>query len=119
MLGAVLTGVGVCLISPSRYGELLADRVRNHRRSGFSGLMYGPQAFFTELFSTECDTRVPLWAIRSVRSGWCFCADYRHHSVDGIRYRLGISVYCVASVLALISVMMLTETYQTNLNEAS
>ena len=87
----------------------------------FLGLMYGPQAaFFTELFSTE--VRIPgasSGLSDRCDPGWSFCADYRHHSVDGIRYILGISVYCLCLCLALISVMMLTETYQTNLNEAS
>jgi len=97
MLGAVLTGVwGFALFPLVDTGNFWLIVLGITGGLVFLGMMYGPQAaFFHRIvfnrsailgclsgLSDRCDT------------GWSFCADYRHHSVDGIRYRLGISVYC-------------------------
>ena len=86
---------------------------------GFLGMMYGPQAaFFTELFSTEvrysgATLGYQLGAIIGGAFAPTIAAKlWTHFDI------LWVSVYiAIASILTLISVMSLTETYKTNLSE--
>jgi MFS family permease len=84
-------------------------------------MMYGPQAaFFTELFSTEVRySGASLGYQIGAILGGAFAPTIA--TILWTEYDIvWVSAYiALASVLALISVMMLTETYQTNLNEAS
>ena len=122
MLGAVLTGVwGFALFPLVDTGNFWLIVLGITGGLVFLGLMYGPQAaFFTELFSTEVRySGASLGYQIGAILGGAFAPTIA--TILWTEYDIvWVSVYIAfASVLALISVMMLTETYQTNLNEAS
>ena len=122
MLGAVLTGVwGFALfplVDTSNFWLIVLGITGG---LVFLGMMYGPQAaFFTELFSTEVRySGASLGYQIGAILGGAFAPTIA--TILWTEYDIvWVSAYiALASVLALISVMMLTETYQTNLNEAS
>ena len=122
MLGAVLTGVwGFALFPLVDTGNFWLIVLGITGGLVFLGMMYGPQAaFFTELFSTEVRySGASLGYQIGAILGGAFAPTI--FSKQKTEYDIvWVSAYiALASVLALISVMMLTETYQTNLNEAS
>ena len=122
MLGALLTGVwGFALFPLVDTGNFWLIVLGITGGLVFLGMMYGPQAaFFTELFSTEVRySGASLGYQIGAILGGAFAPTIA--TVLWSEYDIfWVSVYiALASVLALISVMMLTETYQTNLNEAS
>lgn len=122
MLGAVLTGVwGFALFPLVDTGNFWLIVVGISGGLVFLGMMYGPQAaFFTELFSTEVRySGASLGYQIGAILGGAFAPTIA--TILWTEYDIvWVSAYiALASVLALISVMMLTETYQTNLNEAS
>ena len=122
MLGAVLTGVwGFALFPLVDTGNFWLIVLGITGGLVFLGLMYGPQAaFFTELFSTEVRySGASLGYQIGAILGGAFAPTIA--TILWTEYDIvWVSAYiALASVLALISVMMLTETYQTNLNEAS
>jgi len=120
MLGAVLTGVWAFALFPlidtgnfwlvvlGISGGLMA-----------LGMMYGPQAaFFTEMFSTEVRySGASLGYQLGAILGGAFAPTIA--TILWLEYDIiWVSVYiAIASVLSLISVMMLTETYKTNLHD--
>ena len=121
MLGAVLTGVwGFALFPLVDTGNFWLIVLGITGGLVFLGMMYGPQAaFFTELFSTEVRySGASLGYQIGAILGGAFAPTIA--TILWTEYDIfWVSVYiALASVLALISVMMLTETYQTNLNEA-
>ena len=121
MLGAVLTGVwGFALFPLVDTGNFWLIVLGVTGGLVFLGMMYGPQAaFFTELFSTEVRySGASLGYQIGAILGGAFAPTIA--TILWTEYDIfWVSVYiALASVLALISVMMLTETYQTNLNEA-
>ena len=86
---------------------------------GFLGMMYGPQAaFFTELFSTEVRySGATLGYQLGAIIGGAFAPTIAAKLWTDFDI-LWVSVYiAIASILTLISVMSLTETYKTNLSE--
>ena len=122
MLGAVLTGVwGFALFPLVDTGNFWLIVLGITGGLVFLGMMYGPQAaFFTELFSTEVRySGASLGYQIGAILGGAFAPTIA--TILWTEYNIvWVSAYiALASVLALISVMMLTETYQTNLNEAS
>ena len=122
MLGAVLTGVwGFALFPLVDTGNFWLIVLGITGGLVFLGMMYGPQAaFFTELFSTEVRySGASLGYQIGAILGGAFAPTIA--TILWTEYEIvWVSAYiALASVLALISVMMLTETYQTNLNEAS
>ena len=122
MLGAVLTGVwGFALFPLVDTGNFWLIVLGITGGLVFLGMMYGPQAaFFTELFSTEVRySGASLGYQIGAILGGAFAPTIA--TILWTEYHIvWVSAYiALASVLALISVMMLTETYQTNLNEAS
>ena len=121
MLGAVLTGVwGFALFPLVDTGNFWLIVLGITGGLVFLGLMYGPQAAFSRIVFNRSAILGCLSGLSDrCDPGWRFCADYRH--ILWTEYDIvWVSAYiALASVLALISVMMLTETYQTNLNEAS
>jgi len=122
MLGAVLTGVwGFALFPLIDTGNFWLIVLGITGGLVFLGMMYGPQAaFFTELFSTEVRySGASLGYQIGAILGGAFAPTIA--TILWTEYDIvWVSAYiALASVLALISVMMLTETYQTNLNEAS
>ena len=122
MLGAVLTGVwGFALFPLVDTGNFWLIVLGISGGLVFLGMMYGPQAaFFTELFSTEVRySGASLGYQIGAILGGAFAPTIA--TILWTEYEIvWVSAYiALASVLALISVMMLTETYQTNLNEAS
>ena len=122
MLGAVLTGVwGFALFPLVDTGNFWLIVLGISGGLVFLGMMYGPQAaFFTELFSTEVRySGASLGYQIGAILGGAFAPTIA--TILWTEYDIvWVSAYiALASVLALISVMMLTETYQTNLNEAS
>ena len=122
MLGAVLTGVwGFALFPLVDTGNFWLIVLGITGGLVFLGMMYGPQAaFFTELFSTEVRySGASLGYQIGAILGGAFAPTIA--TILWTEYDIfWVSVYiALASVLALISVLMLTETYQTNLNEAS
>ena len=121
MLGAVLTGVwGFALFPLVDTGNFWLIVLGISGGLVFLGMMYGPQAaFFTELFSTEVRySGASLGYQIGAILGGAFAPTIA--TILWTEYDIfWVSVYiALASVLALISVLMLTETYQTNLNEA-
>lgn len=121
MLGAVLTGVwGFALFPLVDTGNFWLIVLGITGGLVFLGMMYGPQAaFFTELFSTEVRySGASLGYQIGAILGGAFAPTIA--TILWTEYDIfWVSVYiALASVLALISVMMLTETYHTNLNEA-
>jgi len=122
MLGAVLTGVWSFALFPLvDTGNFWLIVLGITGGLVFLGMMYGPQAaFFTELFSTEVRySGASLGYQIGAILGGAFAPTIA--TILWTEYDIvWVSAYiALASVLALISVMMLTETYQTNLNEAS
>ena len=122
MLGAVLTGVwGFALFPLVDTGNFWLIVLGITGGLVFLGMMYGPQAaFFTELFSTEVRySGASLGYQIGAILGGAFAPTIA--TILWTEYDIvWVSAYiALASVLALISVMMLTETFQTNLNEAS
>jgi len=122
MLGAVLTGAwGFALFPLVDTGNFWLIVLGITGGLVFLGMMYGPQAaFFTELFSTEVRySGASLGYQIGAILGGAFAPTIA--TILWTEYDIvWVSAYiALASVLALISVMMLTETYQTNLNEAS
>ena len=120
MLGAVLTGVWAFALFPLiDTGEFWLVVLGISGGLAFLGLMYGPQAaFFTELFSTEV-------RYSGASLGYQICAIVGGAFAPTIATILWIeydivwvSVYIAgASLLSLIAVKMLTETYQSSLSD--
>ena len=120
MLGAVLTGVWAFALFPLiDTGSLWMMVLAISGGLMFVGMMYGPQAaFFTELFSTEVRySAASLGYQGGAILGGAFAPAiatilWTEYAVDWV------SVYiATASVLTLLSVMMLTETYKTSLQD--
>ena len=120
MLGAILSGLWAFAIFPLvDTGNFWLITLAVSGGMVFLAMMYGPQAaFFTELFSTEVRySGAPL--------GYQFGAIIGGAFAPTIAVKLWteldifwVSVYMSCSaLLTLLSVMALTETYQTDLNE--
>ena len=120
MLGAILSGVWAFAIFPMvETGNFLLIVLALAFGLIFLAMMYGPQAaFFTELFSTEV-------RYSGATLGYQFGAIIGGAFAPTIAVKLWsdfdifwVSVYMAfASMLTLISVMLLTETYKSNLDE--
>ncbi|MDC1488396.1 MHS family MFS transporter [bacterium] len=120
MLGAVLTGIWAFAIFPLvDTGNFWLIVLAISGGLIFVSMMYGPQAaFFTELFSTEV-------RYSGATLGYQFGAILGGAFAPTIAALLWkdfgifwVSVYIAfASLLTLLSVMALTETYQTDLND--
>ena len=120
MLGAILSGVWAFAIFPLvDTGNFWLIVLALAFGLIFLAMMYGPQAaFFTELFSTEV-------RYSGATLGYQFGAIIGGAFAPTIAVKLWsdfdifwVSVYIAfASMLTLISVMLLTETYKSNLNE--
>ena len=120
MLGAILSGVWAFAIFPMvETGNFLLIVLALAFGLIFLAMMYGPQAaFFTELFSTEV-------RYSGATLGYQFGAIIGGAFAPTIAVKLWsdfdifwVSVYMAfASMLTLISVMLLTETYKFNLDE--
>ena len=82
-------------------------------------MMYGPQAaFFTELFSTEVRySGATLGYQLGAIAGGAFAPTIAAKLWTDFDIFWVSAYIAFASVLTLISVMLLSETYQTNLNE--
>ena len=120
MLGAVLTGVWAFALFPLiDTGSLWMMVLAISGGLIFVGMMYGPQAaFFTELFSTE----VRYSAASLGYQGGAILGGAFAPAIATILWSeyaiVWVSVYiAIASVLTLLSVMMLTETYKTSLQD--
>ena len=120
MLGAILTGVWAFALFPLiDTGNFWLIVLGLSGGLMFLGMMYGPQAaFFTELFSTEVRySGASLGYQTGAILGGAFAPTiatilWKEYSI------VWVSVYiAIASVLSLISVLMLTETYKTSLDE--
>ena len=120
MLGAILTGVWAFALFPLiDTGNFWLIVLGLSGGLMFLGMMYGPQAaFFTELFSTEVRySGASLGYQMGAILGGAFAPTiatilWKEYSI------VWVSVYiAIASVLSLISVLMLTETYKTSLDE--
>ncbi len=120
MLGAILTGIWAFAIFPLiDTGSFWMAVLAITGGLVFLGMMYGPQAaFFTELFSTEVRySGASLGYQLGAILGGAFAPTiaiilWTEYSI------VWVSVYIAsASVLSLISVLMLTETYKTNLQD--
>ena len=120
MLGAILSGVWAFAIFPMvDTGNFWLIVLALAFGLIFLAMMYGPQAaFFTELFSTEV-------RYSGATLGYQFGAIIGGAFAPTIAVKLWsdfdifwVSVYMAfASMLTLISVMLLTETYKSNLDE--
>ena len=120
MLGAILTGLWAFAIFPLvDTGNFWLIVLALTFGLIFLAMMYGPQAaFFTELFSTEV-------RYSGATLGYQFGAIVGGAFAPTIAVKLWsdfdifwVSVYIAfASMLTLISVMLLTETYKSNLDE--
>ena len=120
MLGAILSGVWAFAIFPLvDTGNFWLIVLALAFGLIFLAMMYGPQAaFFTELFSTEA-------RYSGATLGYQFGAIIGGAFAPTIAVKLWsdfdifwVSVYIAfASMLTLISVMLLTETYKSNLDE--
>ena len=120
MTGALLTAIWAFAIFPLvDTGNFWLITLAVTFGLGFLGMMYGPQAaFFTELFSTEV-------RYSGATLGYQLGAIIGGAFAPTIAAKLWtdfdifwVSVYiAIASILTLISVMSLTETYRTNLTE--
>ena len=120
MLGAILSGVWAFAIFPLvDTGNFWLIVLALTFGLIFLAMMYGPQAaFFTELFSTEV-------RYSGATLGYQFGAIVGGAFAPTIAVKLWtdfdivwVSAYIAfASMLTLISVMLLTETYKSNLNE--
>ena len=120
MLGAMLTGVWAFALFPLiDTGNFWLIVLGLSGGLMFLGMMYGPQAaFFTELFSTEVRySGASLGYQTGAIIGGAFAPTIA--TILWTEYSIfWVSVYiAVASVLSLISVLMLTETYKTSLDE--
>jgi len=118
MLGAILTGMWAFALFPLvDTGNFWLITLGITGGLVFLGLMYGPQAaFFTELFSTEVRySGASLGYQVGAILGGAFAPTIA--TILWTEYAVvWVSVYiAVASVLSLLSVFMLTETYQTSL----
>lgn len=120
MLGAVLTGAWSFALFPLiDTGQFWLVVLALSGGLAFLGLMYGPQAaFFTELFSTEVRySGASLGYQIGAIVGGAFAPTiatllWAEYSI------VWVSVYIAfASLLSLISVRMLTETYKASLND--
>ena len=121
MLGAVLSGLWAFLIFPLvDTGSFWLITLAVSGGMIFLAMMYGPQAaFFTELFSTEV-------RYSGATLGYQFGAIIGGAFAPTIAVKLWtefdifwVSVYMAFSaLLTLLSVMALTETYQSDLNKA-
>jgi MFS family permease len=122
MVGAILTGIWAFAIFPLvDTGNFWLIVLAITGGLIFVSMMYGPQAaFFTELFSTEV-------RYSGATLGYQFGAILGGAFAPTIAALLWkdfgifwVSVYiALASLLTLLSVMALTETYQTDLNDSS
>ena len=122
MVGAILTGIWAFAIFPLvDTGNFWLIVLAITGGLIFVSMMYGPQAaFFTELFSTEV-------RYSGATLGYQFGAILGGAFAPTIAALLWkdfgifwVSVYiAIASLLTLLSVMALTETYQTDLNDSS
>jgi MFS family permease len=120
MLGAVLSGLWAFAIFPLvDTGNFLLIVLAISGGLIFLAMMYGPQAaFFTELFSTEV-------RYSGATLGYQFGAIIGGAFAPTIAVKLWteldifwVSVYIAfAALLTLLSVMALTETYQSDLNK--
>ena len=120
MLGAVLTGIWAFALFPLiDTGEFWLVVLGISGGLAFLGLMYGPQAaFFTELFSTEVRySGASLGYQIGAIVGGAFAPTIA--TILWIEYDIiWVSVYIAgASLLSLIAVKMLTETYQSSLSD--
>ena len=120
MLGAVLTGVWAFALFPLiDTGSLWMMVLAISGGLIFVGMMYGPQAaLFTELFSTEVRySAASLGYQVGAIVGGAFAPAIA--TILWTEYAIvWVSVYiAIASVLTLLSVMMLTETYKTSLQD--
>ena len=120
MLGAILTGVWAFALFPLiDTGNFWLIVLGISGGLMFLGMMYGPQAaFFTELFSTEVRySGASLGYQTGAILGGAFAPTIA--TILWSEYSIfWVSVYiAIASVLSLISVLMLTETYKTSLDE--
>ncbi|MDA9129891.1 MHS family MFS transporter [Gammaproteobacteria bacterium] len=120
MLGAVLTGVWAFALFPLiDTGEFWLVVLGISGGLAFLGLMYGPQAaFFTELFSTEVRySGASLGYQIGAIVGGAFAPTIA--TILWIEYDIvWVSAYIAgASLLSLIAVKMLTETYQSSLSD--
>ena len=122
MLGAALTGVWAFALFPLiDTGEFWLVVLGISGGLSFLGLMYGPQAaFFTELFSTEVRySGASLGYQIGAIVGGAFAPTIA--TILWVEYDIvWVSVYIAgASLLSLMAVKMLTETYQANLSDVS
>ncbi len=120
MLGAILTGVWAFALFPLiDTGNFWLIVVGISGGLMFLGMMYGPQAaFFTELFSTEVRySGASLGYQVGAILGGAFAPTIA--TILWLEYDIiWVSVYiAIASVLSLIAVLMLTETYKTSLHD--
>ena len=121
MAGAVLTGLWAFAIFPLvDTGNFWLIVMAITGGLSFVGMMYGPQAaFFTELFSTEVRYS---GATLGYQFGAILGGAFAPTIAAFLWNNYGIfwvSVYIsFASLLTLLSVMALTETYKTDLNES-
>ena len=120
MLGAMLTGVWAFALFPLiDTGNFWLIVLGLSGGLMFLGMMYGPQAaFFTELFSTEVRySGASLGYQTGAILGGAFAPTIA--TILWTEYSIfWVSVYiAIASFLSLISVLMLTETYKTSLDE--
>jgi len=120
MLGAILTGIWAFALFPLiDTGSFWLIVVGLSGGLMFLGMMYGPQAaFFTELFSTEVRySGASLGYQVGAIVGGAFAPTIA--TILWVEYSIvWVSVYIAfASVLSLVSVLMLTETYKTSLHE--
>ena len=122
MVGAILTGIWAFAIFPLvDTGNFWLIVLAITGGLIFVSMMYGPQAaFFTELFSTEVRySGATLGYQFGAILGGAFAP-----TIAALLWKdfgiLWVSVYiAIASLLTLLSVMALTETYQTDLNDSS
>lgn len=120
MLGAILTGIWAFALFPLiDTGSFWAIVLGISGGLMFLGMMYGPQAaFFTELFSTEVRySGASLGYQLGAILGGAFAPTIA--TILWVEYDIFyVSVYiAIASVLSLISVLMLTETYKSSLHD--
>ncbi|PCJ26372.1 MAG: MFS transporter [SAR86 cluster bacterium] len=120
MLGAILTGAWAFALFPLiDTGSFWMIVLGISGGLIFLGMMYGPQAaFFTELFSTEVRySGASLGYQIGAIIGGAFAPAIA--TILWVEYDIiWVSVYIAfASVLSLISVSMLTETFKTNLHD--
>ncbi len=120
MLGAILTGVWAFALFPLiETGNFWLIVLGISGGLGFLGMMYGPQAaFFTELFSTEVRySGASLGYQLGAILGGAFAPTiatilWKEYDI------VWVSVYiAIASLLSLISVILLTETYKSSLHD--